>query len=72
MAAGGTFISERTERMPETRSISQLISAAASASSNSGAGQAAWQSSVARLLPSPAVCAHSSSVMNGMIGCSSL
>ena len=49
IAAGGTFISERTERMPETRSISQLISAAASASAKSGAGQAAWQSSVARV-----------------------
>ncbi len=51
MAAGGTFISERTERTPETRSISQLISAAEPWSSKSGAGHAAWQSSVERLLP---------------------
>ncbi len=33
IAAGGTFISERTARKPETRSISQLISAAAATSS---------------------------------------
>jgi hypothetical protein len=72
VAAGGTFISERTERMPETRSISQLISAAASESSKSGAGHAAWHSSVSRGAPSPAVCAQSSSVMNGIIGWSSL
>ena len=55
IAAGGTFISERTERMPETSSISQLISAAASASSKSGCRPAAWQSRVARSSPCAAV-----------------
>ena len=29
MAAGGTFISERADRMPETRPITQLISSSA-------------------------------------------
>ena len=70
-AEGGTFISELTERMPETRSTSQLISSAAASSAKATAGHPAWQMRPSRP-PSPAICAQSSSVMNGMNGCSSL
>ena len=67
------FISTRTERIAVTRSISQPISASASASSRPSCfGHGASTSSASRFGPVSAVTRHSSSVMNGMNGCSSL
>ncbi len=72
-APGGTFISERIERASLTSWISQPISASASASSHaSGAsGQRAVISMASRGAPKSASWVHSSSVTNGLIGCSS-
>ena len=73
MAAAGTFISERTERTAEMRSTSQLISSAAAASSKVGCGHSVSTRSPGRSsAPSRAAFAHSSSLMNGMKGWSSV
>ena len=70
-AAGGTLSSDRTERISDTRSISQPISALAAASSFPAAGQDANASRVVRAGPRSPVAAQSSSVMKGMNGCRS-
>ena len=65
-APGGTFISERIERISVTSSISQPISSSASASSQASGitGQAASIRKLSRLGPPKAAnSAHSSSVM---------
>ena len=68
-APGGTFISARTERTPVTRSITQPISAPASASiqvsENSG------QRALISMPPGSPNCSHRVSVMKGLTGCSS-
>ena len=73
-AAGGTFISARTLRTPETRSISQFISARASSCRGSvdKSGQGESISMERRGTACSAIRAHNSSVMNGMKGCSKL
>ena len=73
-APAGTFISERTERISEMRSTTQPISA--SAAGVDQAVELAASGASARIVsrfgpPSPLI-AHSSSVMKGMKGCSSL
>jgi hypothetical protein len=70
IAAAGTFISARTERTAVMNAINQLISAAASASSKPGSGQRVSISSGRGLVPFRSAFRHSSSVMNGMKGCS--
>ncbi len=66
------FISARTERTAVTRSITQPISASASGSSRpDSAGHCVSASMPARAAPEGAVTLHSSSVTNGMNGCSS-
>jgi hypothetical protein len=73
LAPGGTFISAFTERISLTVSTSQPISASASASIQLSGSSGHWAeiSMPSRLGPNSAVLSHSSSVMNGITGCSS-
>src|SRR5262245_25147947 len=69
----GTFISARTERTAPITSISHPISASAAGSSRpSCCGHRVSTSRLSRPAPLSPVTRHSSSVMNGMNGCSSL
>ena len=67
---GGTLTSARTARIAEIAATTHSISAAAARSAMSG-DNSGHDAAISKPASSPAKYCHSSSVMNGMIGCSS-